>query len=75
MGCCGKQSEHVTFSVKGMSCGHCKMAVEKTLKGLDGVSEAEVNLDEANVTVNFDPSKLDIEKMKEVVREAGYQPE
>ncbi len=65
----------VTFGVKGMSCKHCKMAVEKALKGADGVTDAEVNLQAANVTVTYDSATVGVDKLKEVVSEAGYQPE
>ena len=65
--------DKVTFDVKGMSCGHCKGAVEKALKGLDGVSGAEVSLDDANVTVTYNKDKVSEKEMKETVKEAGYQ--
>ncbi|RLL41997.1 copper chaperone [Oceanobacillus piezotolerans] len=61
-----------TLDVKGMSCGHCKMSVEGALKQLDGVSNAEVNLENGNVTVSYDESKVTVEAMKEAVEEQGY---
>ncbi len=33
-----------TYSVTGMTCGHCVHAVTSELKGLDGVSDVEVEL-------------------------------
>jgi copper chaperone CopZ len=33
-----------TFSVTGMTCGHCAGAVTSELKALDGVSEVDVDL-------------------------------
>lgn len=75
MGCCGGNKSTVTFGVQGMSCGHCKMAVEKALKGMEGVNDAIVNLDEANVTVTYNESKVNAEQLKATVAEAGYEVE
>jgi len=33
-----------TYSVTGMTCGHCVGAVTSELKALDGVTEVEVDL-------------------------------
>ncbi|MFN7250726.1 MAG: copper chaperone CopZ [Anaerobacillus sp.] len=62
----------VTISVEGMSCGHCKAAVEGALRKLDGVTSAEVNLAAKNVTVQFDQGKVTEETLKNEIEEAGY---
>lgn len=67
-----KKMAKETLNVEGMSCGHCKSAVEGALKNLDGVSEAEVNLDSGQVDVTFDESKVTVEAMKEAVEDQGY---
>ncbi|MTW86882.1 copper chaperone CopZ [Virgibacillus dakarensis] len=61
-----------TLNVQGMSCGHCKMSVEGALKKLDGVSAAEVNLEEGIVDVTFDETKVTVDAMKEAIEEQGY---
>ncbi len=61
------------IEVKGMSCQHCKNAVEGEIKSLDGVSYAEVNLEEGNVKVRFDENKVSMEKIYEAIEEAGYE--
>ena len=43
-----------TFTVSGMKCTHCKANVENAIKGGDGVVAAEADLNEANVTVDFE---------------------
>lgn len=57
-------SNTYTVNIEGMSCNHCKMSVEKGLGGLDGVTSAEVSLDNKNckITTTVDPSTLPIEK-------------
>ncbi|MBI5574961.1 MAG: heavy-metal-associated domain-containing protein [Deltaproteobacteria bacterium] len=67
--------EKTTIGVQGMSCNHCKRAVEVKLKGIDGVSGAMVDLDAANVTVEFDRVKVTPAALKRVIGEAGYKAE
>lgn len=64
--------EKKTIGVQGMSCGHCKMAVEGALKKLDGVSSAEANVEAGKVDVTFDASKVTFDAMKEAIEEQGY---
>ncbi|MCF6466574.1 heavy-metal-associated domain-containing protein [Clostridium sp. Cult2] len=56
--------------VEGMSCNHCVMAVTNALKGLEGVSNVDVNLESKKVEVVGD--NLIEEALKEAVEEAGY---
>ncbi|RXI97907.1 copper chaperone [Anaerobacillus alkaliphilus] len=62
----------VTISVEGMSCGHCKAAVEGALSKLDGVAKAEVNLAAKNVTVQYENGKVTEDALKNEIEEAGY---
>lgn len=64
--------ETKTFSVQGMTCNHCAMAVAKALKGVSGVSEARVDLAKGEATVTYDPATASTAKMKEAVGDAGY---
>ncbi len=61
-----------TIQVEGMSCEHCKNAVETALKDLDGVSQAEVNLEQGQVNVDYDDSKVDFEDMRDAIEDQGY---
>lgn len=60
------------IKVDGMTCNHCKSAVEGALKSVNGVSLAEVNLDENNVSVEFDEAAVSLDKLKEEIEEQGY---
>ncbi|MFC3418926.1 copper chaperone CopZ [Salinicoccus hispanicus] len=61
-----------TIMVEGMTCEHCRSAVEGALSGLGGVSSANVNLDENKVDVEYDKSKVDESTMKEAIEDQGY---
>ncbi|AKM18182.1 Copper chaperone CopZ [Geobacillus sp. 12AMOR1] len=62
----------ITLQVQGMTCGHCKAAVTNALQALDGVSRVEVHLQEGTVDVEYDETKVSVEKLKEAIEEQGY---
>ncbi|MGE5553512.1 MAG: heavy-metal-associated domain-containing protein [Betaproteobacteria bacterium] len=62
-----------TLNVEGMTCMHCAMTVQKALKGISGVIDAEVDLTHKKATVTYDPAQANIEVFREAVRKAGYQ--
>lgn len=64
--------EKVTLNVTGMSCGHCVKAVESCVGELTGVSKVSVNLGEGKVDVEFNPSEVTVEKIKETIDDQGY---
>ncbi|MBN2860413.1 MAG: heavy metal translocating P-type ATPase [Sphaerochaetaceae bacterium] len=69
------RGEHsMTISVEGMSCNHCRMAVERSLTALDGVERAEVSLEKKNVSVTFARGKEDEGAARAAISEAGYTP-
>jgi copper chaperone len=60
-----------TFTVSGMTCGHCVAAVSEELSKLPGVTDVAVVLDGGNVTVRSE-TLLDDEAVRDAVDEAGY---
>ena len=56
--------------VNGMMCPHCKARVESVCKGIAGVTDAVVDLQEKNVTVT---GNADVEVLKKAIIEAGYE--
>ncbi len=61
----------MTMHIEGMSCNHCKMSVEKALKALPGVTDAQVSLEAKTALVTG--GALDKSAMKEAVTEAGFE--
>lgn len=60
------------FRVEGMSCNHCKAAVEKALKTIDGVNEASVDLAAKTVAIDFDSAVTNESGLKRTISDAGY---
>ena len=63
----------LTVVVTGMTCNHCKKAVEEAVSGVDGISKASVELDKGLLTVTYDPAKVDFTKVQDAVVKAGYE--
>ena len=60
----------VKLNVEGMSCGHCVKSVEGALNGIG--ASGKVDLADKSVTVEFDDTKLTLEKIKEAIEDQGY---
>ena len=54
----------VTLKVEGMSCNHCKEAVEGSLKKLPGVKSAVVDLDAKTATITYEEGAVSVDQMK-----------
>lgn len=61
--------------VVGMHCPSCAAAVEFALTDLEGVDEANANLDSGNVEIQLDCDKVSDEDIEEAVKEAGFKVE
>lgn len=60
------------LKVEGMSCAHCKNAVETALTELNGVESAQVSLEQGNVEIQYDDSKVSTTQMKDAIEDQGY---
>ena len=56
------------LTVQGMTCGHCKKAVEEALASVDGVTSVEVDLDAGRAKVEGGA----LDAMVAAVAEEGY---
>jgi len=61
-----------SYTVEGMSCNHCKMAVEKEVRGLPGMLSAEVDLAAKMLKVEYDGEKTNPDAIRMAVEEAGF---
>ncbi len=68
----GGKDMNKVLKVEGMSCGHCKAAVEKALKAVDGVENAVVDLANKTAEVTLNKEVKD-ETLKKAVEDAGYE--
>ena len=62
----------LSFSVPGMTCGHCEAAVKGEISKLSGVTGVTVDLDTKVVVVSG--ADLDQASIFAAVDEAGFEP-
>ena len=64
-----------TYSVAGMTCGHCTSAVTEELTKLPGVQQVSINLVAGGTSAVHVTSEaaLDESQVREAVDEAGYE--
>ena len=62
-------SEDRTFTVTGMTCGHCKSAVTTEVLQVPGVRAVDVDLDSGTLTVR---GEAEDDAIRKAVDEAGY---
>ncbi|MGH8549032.1 MAG: heavy-metal-associated domain-containing protein [Methylococcales bacterium] len=62
----------VVLPVQGMKCGGCESLVKSTLEALDGVTGARADYKLNEVEIDFDPSLISVESVKEIIVARGY---
>ena len=61
-----------TYTVKGMTCGHCVSSVTEEVSQIDGVQKVDVDLPTGKVTVTSD-APVGEDEVRAAVTEAGYE--
>ena len=65
-------SQTSSYTVTGMTCGHCVASVTEEIEAIPGVEQVEVDLASGAVTVTS-AEPLDDATVRDAVTEAGYQ--
>jgi Cu+-exporting ATPase len=68
----GVEKRKSSFSVTGMSCASCVGSVERALRGVPGVLDANVNLAAERATVEFLAGSAEVRDFERAVEGAGY---
>src|SRR6266700_3836608 len=61
------------LELEGMTCASCAMSIEKWLKKVPGVKDANVNLATELATVTYDAAQTGLEQMVQKVEAVGYK--
>jgi copper chaperone len=64
--------EKAYFKIVGVYCISCKSVVEKQLKNESGISRIDVDYMRDSVVVEFDPSLITKEEIKDRLEKSGY---
>jgi P-type Cu+ transporter len=60
------------FQITGMTCAACAIRIEKGLKKMEGVEEANVNLALEKATIKFDSAAMGVTDIQKKIRDLGY---
>ncbi len=60
----------IVYEVPGISCGHCKAAIEGEVAKVEGVESVDVSIDDKTVTVSGSAAD---EALRAAIDEAGYE--
>jgi copper ion binding protein len=64
-------SQTSTYTVVGMTCGHCVSSVSEEVGAISGVEHVEVDLETGSLTVTA-TAPVDETAVRAAVEEAGY---
>ncbi|MBE7119067.1 heavy metal translocating P-type ATPase [Bacillus cereus] len=66
------EQKEANLQISGMTCAACANRIEKGLKKVEGVHEANVNFALEKTKIMYDPAKTNPQKFKEKVESLGY---
>ena len=69
------QTQQVQIKVDGLSCPFCAYGLEKKLKGIDGVNQIKIDIDQGLATLSVSEDKsVSEEEIRKAVKQAGFTP-
>ncbi len=64
--------QKLTLPITGMTCANCAANIERVVKKLDGVAEANVNFAAESAAVSYDPKQLHLKNVVEKIQQSGF---
>jgi len=65
--------ETVTFNIPSLSCSNCSGKIQEELKALEGVNNISADLKSQSVSIEFDPSIVQPQEIKNRIEAMGYE--
>ena len=62
-----------SYLVQGMTCSGCERTVSKVVSNIEGIASAKADLSTSTVSVEYDTSKVTIDKIKDAINKVGYK--
>lgn len=60
------------LKIEGMHCTSCSMSIDMDLEDLEGIKKAQTSYAKQETEVEFDPEKVNLEKIIETIKKTGY---
>ena len=68
-------TQSTTLIAPDISCEHCQHAIEGAVGEVEGVSSVKVDIPTKSIHLTYDPQKVSLEKIEEVLDDTGYTVE
>ncbi len=65
-------NQEITLKIIGMHCTACAMNIDGALEDA-GVQEAKTSFAKQEVKIKFDSNKIDLEQIKKIIKNEGYE--
>ncbi len=62
----------MVLSVPDISCEHCERTIENALQPLEGVHSVAVDIPAHEVTVDYDESRVNVDRIKDTLLDEEY---
>lgn len=62
-----------SYLVEGMTCSACERTIQKVVGNIEGVRSSKANLTSSTVSVEYDPERVSIDKIRSAVNGVGYK--
>jgi copper ion binding protein len=59
--------------IKDMHCANCARTIENAVSKVEGVKNAKADYTKGMAEVEFDPSKTNVSKIMQAIKNAGYE--
>lgn len=66
------EEKTITLSVPGMNCPVCPITVRKSLEGVDGVTNAQVDYGSKSATVTYNDQQANPDSLMKATENVGY---
>jgi Cu+-exporting ATPase len=66
------RAKKANIPITGMTCATCAATLQKGLSRLHGVERAEVNLASEKASIEYDPTRIPLSKIKNTISQLGY---
>lgn len=63
----------VDFNVPSISCSSCSNKIQENIKELKGVGDVSINFKSQNIKVEYNPSEVDPQEIKNHISQMGYE--
>jgi len=67
-----KKADKASIHITGMTCTTCAATIKKGLARTPGVEQADVNFASEKASIEYDPTKVDLARIKNTVSQLGY---